>query len=253
RIHGPRRLLRDARGVRAPRPTEHRGPAGPRCPAHRPPAGHLSGDRGARGGPRGAGPARALAARGSGGARPPPRRRDLRLRADDPAVPARPRGAPRAPGVRARRDLRDPPPTLEHRRPVRPAGPPHGRAHRLSHPGPSGPAGHRRQSGVPAVRRVRRGRRPGGRPRPGGGVMLEGFFKLREHGSTAGTEVLAGLTTFMVMAYIIFVNPAILSFAGVPALQPQGVPFAPTLAATCLVAALATAAMGLVANYPLAL
>jgi AGZA family xanthine/uracil permease-like MFS transporter len=83
--------------------------------------------------------------------------------------------------------------------------------------------------------------------------MLEGYFRLREHGSTVGTEVLAGLTTFMVMAYIIFVNPAILSFAGVPALQPQGVPFAPTLAATCLVAALATAAMGLVANYPLAL
>jgi AGZA family xanthine/uracil permease-like MFS transporter len=83
--------------------------------------------------------------------------------------------------------------------------------------------------------------------------MLEGYFRLREHGSTVGTEVLAGLTTFMVMAYIIFVNPAILSFAGIPALQSQGVPFAATLAATCLVAAVATAAMGLVANYPLAL
>jgi AGZA family xanthine/uracil permease-like MFS transporter len=82
--------------------------------------------------------------------------------------------------------------------------------------------------------------------------MLEGYFRLREHGTTVGTEVLAGLTTFMVMAYIIFVNPAILSFAGVPALQGQGVPFAPTLAATCLVAAIATAAMGLVTNYPLA-
>ncbi len=82
--------------------------------------------------------------------------------------------------------------------------------------------------------------------------MLERYFRLREHGTTAGTEVLAGLTTFMVMAYIIFVNPAILSFAGVPALRAQGVPFGPTLAATCLVAALATAAMGLVTNYPLA-
>ena len=82
--------------------------------------------------------------------------------------------------------------------------------------------------------------------------MLEGHFRLREHGTTVGTEVLAGLTTFMVMAYIIFVNPAILSFAGVPPLQSQGVPFAPTLAATCLVAAIATAAMGLVTNYPLA-
>jgi adenine/guanine/hypoxanthine permease len=82
--------------------------------------------------------------------------------------------------------------------------------------------------------------------------MLDGYFKLKEHGTTVGAEVLAGLTTFMVMAYIIFVNPAILSFSGIPPLQGQGVPFAPTLAATCLVAALATAAMGLVTNYPLA-
>jgi AGZA family xanthine/uracil permease-like MFS transporter len=82
--------------------------------------------------------------------------------------------------------------------------------------------------------------------------MLERYFGLREHGTTVGTEVLAGFTTFMVMAYIIFVNPAILSFVGVPDLRPHGVPFAPTLAATCLVAALATAAMGLVTNYPLA-
>ncbi len=83
--------------------------------------------------------------------------------------------------------------------------------------------------------------------------MLDAVFKLRAHGTTVGTEVLAGITTFMVMAYIIFVNPAILSFAGVPALQGQGLPFAPTLAATCLVAALMTAAMGLATNYPLAL
>ena len=82
--------------------------------------------------------------------------------------------------------------------------------------------------------------------------MLDAFFKLREAGTTAGTEVMAGLTTFMVMAYIIFVNPAILSFASVPALQGQGPPFPATLAATCLVAALMTAAMGLATNYPLA-
>ena len=80
--------------------------------------------------------------------------------------------------------------------------------------------------------------------------MLDRYFRLREHGTTVATELVAGLTTFMVMAYIIFVNPAILSFAGIPALQPQGVPFAPTLAATCLVAAIATALMGLVTNYP---
>jgi len=83
--------------------------------------------------------------------------------------------------------------------------------------------------------------------------MLEACFGLRARGTTVGTEVLAGVTTFIVMAYIIFVNPAILSFAGVPALQGHGPPFGPTLAATCLVAAVTTAAMGLVANYPLAL
>ena len=82
--------------------------------------------------------------------------------------------------------------------------------------------------------------------------MLDAFFKLREAGTTVGTEVMAGVTTFMVMAYIIFVNPAILSFASVPALQGQGPPFPATLAATCLVAALMTAAMGLATNYPLA-
>ncbi|HEV8309050.1 MAG TPA: NCS2 family permease [Methylomirabilota bacterium] len=83
--------------------------------------------------------------------------------------------------------------------------------------------------------------------------MLDSYFKIRERGTTVGTEVLAGVTTFMVMAYIIFVNPAILSFAGVPALQGQGPPFQPTLAATCLVAAVMTAAMGLASNYPLAI
>jgi len=82
--------------------------------------------------------------------------------------------------------------------------------------------------------------------------MLEAYFKVREAGTTVGTEVMAGVTTFMVMAYIIFVNPAILSFASVPALQGQGPPFPATLAATCLVAALMTAAMGLLTNYPLA-
>ena len=83
--------------------------------------------------------------------------------------------------------------------------------------------------------------------------MLEQWFKLRENRTTVGTEVVAGLTTFMVMAYIIFVNPAILSFAGIKDLAGQGPPFAPTLAATCLVAGVMTAAMGLVANYPFAI
>src|SRR3989441_1081267 len=57
----------------------------------------------------------------------------------------------------------------------------------------------------------------------------------------------------MVMAYIIFVNPAILGFAGIPALQGQGPGFAATQAATCLVAGVMTTLMGLVATYPLPL
>jgi adenine/guanine/hypoxanthine permease len=67
------------------------------------------------------------------------------------------------------------------------------------------------------------------------------------------TEVRAGATTFMVMAYIIFVNPLILGFAGVPGLEGQGLPFAATLTVTCLSAGLLTIAMGLASNYPLAL
>jgi len=82
--------------------------------------------------------------------------------------------------------------------------------------------------------------------------MLDRFFGLSERRTTVGAELMGGLTTFMVMAYIIFVNPAILSFAGIKGLEGQGPPFAPTLAATCLVAGLATIAMGVVANYPLA-
>jgi adenine/guanine/hypoxanthine permease len=75
--------------------------------------------------------------------------------------------------------------------------------------------------------------------------MLENYFKLREHGTTARTEVMAGLTTFLTMAYIIFVNPSILSAAGMD----QGAVFV----ATCVAAAIGTAIMGLYANYPIAL
>src|SRR5262245_33674822 len=67
------------------------------------------------------------------------------------------------------------------------------------------------------------------------------------------TEIRAGLTTFMVMAYIIFVNPIILGFAAVPGLEGKGLPFAATLTMTCLTAGLLTIAMGLGANYPFAM
>ncbi|MGP1675517.1 MAG: NCS2 family permease, partial [Candidatus Limnocylindrales bacterium] len=79
---------------------------------------------------------------------------------------------------------------------------------------------------------------------------MESFFKLSERGTTVSTEVRAGLTTFMVMAYIIFVNPSILS-AG--PLDGVGPPFLPTVVATALAAGIMTIAMGLVSNYPFAL
>ena len=75
--------------------------------------------------------------------------------------------------------------------------------------------------------------------------MLERFFKLKEHGTDVRTEIFAGLTTFLTMAYIIFVNPSILAAAGMP----QDAVFV----ATCLIAALGTAIMALYANYPIAL
>jgi AGZA family xanthine/uracil permease-like MFS transporter len=75
--------------------------------------------------------------------------------------------------------------------------------------------------------------------------MLETWFKLREHGTTVRTECLAGLTTFLTMVYIAFVNPEILSSAGMPREA--------VFVATCLAAALGSLVMGLVANYPIAL
>lgn len=75
-------------------------------------------------------------------------------------------------------------------------------------------------------------------------AFLDRFFHLSEHGTTVRTEMVAGLTTFLTMAYIVFVNPAILAEAGMD----QGAVFV----ATCLAAALGSALMGLVANYPIA-
>jgi len=73
----------------------------------------------------------------------------------------------------------------------------------------------------------------------------ERVFKLQEHGTTVRTELVAGLTTFLTMAYIIFVNPSILGDAGMPKDS--------VFVATCLIAALGTTIMGLYANYPIAL
>src|SRR5437762_13565412 len=82
---------------------------------------------------------------------------------------------------------------------------------------------------------------------------LDGWFQLRARGTDVGTEVRAGLTTFMVMAYIIFVNPIILGYVGVPGLEGKGLTLSQTLAVTCVTAGVLSMAMGLVSNYPVAL
>jgi AGZA family xanthine/uracil permease-like MFS transporter len=74
---------------------------------------------------------------------------------------------------------------------------------------------------------------------------VEDFFHLRERGTTVGTEVKAGITTFMVMVYIVAVNPGILSAAGI---DPGA-----AAAATALVAGVMTILMGVVGNYPIAI
>ena len=83
---------------------------------------------------------------------------------------------------------------------------------------------------------------------------MESFFKLRERGTDFGTEVRAGLTTFMVMAYILFLNGAILTagFEATGNADPHW-DLATIAAGTALVAGVMTIAMGLIANYPFAL
>ena len=75
--------------------------------------------------------------------------------------------------------------------------------------------------------------------------MLAGIFKLEAHGSSVRTELIAGATTFLTMAYIVVVNPSILADAGID----PGAAFV----ATCLAAAVGTALMGVLTNYPIAL
>lgn len=75
--------------------------------------------------------------------------------------------------------------------------------------------------------------------------LLQRFFKLQEHGTTARTEAIAGLTTFLTMVYIVFVNPQILGASG---MDTQAV-----FVTTCLIAAFGSILMGLVTNLPVAL
>src|SRR5580765_2218649 len=76
-------------------------------------------------------------------------------------------------------------------------------------------------------------------------VRLERYFDFKTLGAQSKTEILAGFTTFMTMAYIVFVNPAILHEAGMP--------LAAVTAATCLSAAFGSIFMGAMAPYPIAL
>ncbi len=76
---------------------------------------------------------------------------------------------------------------------------------------------------------------------------MASFFRFFERGTNLRTEVVAGLTTFMTMAYIIFVNPAILGTEG------TGLPVSGVFFATCVAAAAASIAMGIFANFPVAL
>jgi AGZA family xanthine/uracil permease-like MFS transporter len=80
--------------------------------------------------------------------------------------------------------------------------------------------------------------------------MLERLFRLRENRTDIRTEILAGVTTFMTMAYILFVQPAVLStdFAG----RPTGLSHDAVLLATCIASCLACLLMGFLANYPIA-
>ena len=75
--------------------------------------------------------------------------------------------------------------------------------------------------------------------------LLEKVFKLSEHGTNVKTEIIAGITTFMTMAYILAVNPSVLSAAG---MDPTAV-----LLATCIASFIGTLCMGLTANLPFVL
>jgi adenine/guanine/hypoxanthine permease len=84
---------------------------------------------------------------------------------------------------------------------------------------------------------------------------LARYFRFAERGTNPRTEALGGLTTFFVMAYIIFVNPSILTLNGSAEAQAAGLvpPFPALVVATCLAAGIMTIIMGLVTNYPFAL
>jgi adenine/guanine/hypoxanthine permease len=80
------------------------------------------------------------------------------------------------------------------------------------------------------------------------GSLLNRYFRFDENGTTLARDTIAGATTFIVMSYIIFVNPAILGFVGVEGLEGTGLPTEAAAASTCLVAGVMSIVMGLVTN-----
>src|SRR5215210_2843437 len=82
---------------------------------------------------------------------------------------------------------------------------------------------------------------------------LDRRFRFTQNGTTLGRDTIAGITTFIVMSYIIFVNPAILGFAGIEGLEGKGLPFEGVLTSTCLVAGVMTIVMGLYTNMAYAI
>ncbi|MDF2636689.1 MAG: Xanthine/uracil/vitamin permease, partial [Pelosinus sp.] len=74
---------------------------------------------------------------------------------------------------------------------------------------------------------------------------MNSWFKLEERGTTVSTEIMAGITTFLTMVYIVIVNPAILHIAGMD--------FNGVFMATIIASAIATLIMGIFANYPIAI
>src|SRR2546428_2880267 len=86
-------------------------------------------------------------------------------------------------------------------------------------------------------------------------AILERLFKLRENSTTLSTEVIGGITTFFVMAYIIALNPILLNYVGIPDLQGKnlGPGFEQSVAMTAICAGILTIALGLYANRPFAM
>jgi len=81
---------------------------------------------------------------------------------------------------------------------------------------------------------------------------LISFFRIEERGSRIPVEIIAGITTFMTMSYIIFLQPSILS-GTMPGSQPTGMDFKALMVTTCIASALGSILMGMLANYPVAL